>query len=406
MDAMSTGSTDRHRVVVVGGGVAGLEAMLSLRDMAGDLLDVWVVSPEPEFRLRALSVNEPFSRSAPRSYSIEQLCREHGAQFVQGTAVGVDPALRVLRLDDGRELDHDSLLVAVGARPEPSVSGKATVFRGPQDVELVHGLVQDVEAGYVRSVAFVVPGGTTWPLPLYELALMLAERASAMGQDAARISIVTAEGGPLDVFGAEASTAVADHLTDAGITVLPGREADRVEGRRILDADGMELAHAERVVVLPNLRGLALEGLPHDAEGFVPTDPNGRVRDTVAVWAAGDGTTSPIKQGGVAAEQAAAAAADIANAAGAEVPLRPFTPVLRAELLTGSHRLFLRHEVGTGESGATAGHPLWWPHAKVAAPHLAAWLSEAERPYDPRFDSGPRVLHAEGDPSGGIELLR
>lgn len=400
-------TTDRHRVVIAGGGVAGLEAMLALTRIAGPQTDVTVVSPDPEFRLRALSVNEPFARSVSRGWPVGRLCEEHGAHFIERSVVAVDPQRRSVRLSDDRDVEYDALLVAVGARAEKPFDSGASVFRGPQDVELVHGLVQDVEEGYTSHVAFVVPDGATWPLPLYELALMLAERAHAMCMGGVRITLVTAEGSPLEVFGSEVSDAVRGRVHEAGIELRTACRVSGIGAGRLLGPSGEPLAEVQRVVVLPRLRGLAIEGLPHDAEGFVPIDSNGRVRGTSGIWAAGDGTTCPIKQGGLAAEQAEAAAADIARATGADVELRPFAPVLRAELVTGGRPLFLCHEVGAGTAGATAEHPLWWPHSKVAAPRLATWLDHAERPYDRRFDSGPaRVLHAEGDPDGGIELLR
>jgi sulfide:quinone oxidoreductase len=72
---------------------------------------------------------------------------------------------------------------------------------------------------------------------------------------------------------------------------------------------------AQRTVALPRLRGRAPEAIPANADGFVAVDPHGRVAGVEDVWAAGDGTSFPVKHGGLAAEQADAAAADIAVAA-------------------------------------------------------------------------------------------
>ena len=46
--------------------------------------------------------------------------------------------------------------------------------------EILHGLIQDIEGGYVHSLAFVAPGRMPWQLPLYEIALMTAGRAYDM----------------------------------------------------------------------------------------------------------------------------------------------------------------------------------------------------------------------------------
>ena len=120
----------------------------------------------------------------------------------------------------GERLPYDVLLVASGARPvEPFP--RATAFTGSlTDQDRLHGIVQDVEEGYLRRLAFVVPEGSTWPLPLYELALMLAERAYSMCADL-ELHFVTPEATPLAIFGADA--------------VARGRRAAR-RGRDLLHA--------------------------------------------------------------------------------------------------------------------------------------------------------------------------
>jgi sulfide:quinone oxidoreductase len=137
---------------------------------------------------------------------------------------------------------------------------------------------------------------------------------------------------------------------------------------------GLVVAHgmpvqAERIVALPRLGGPWIGGLPHDEEGFLPTDEHGAVRGAEAVWAAGDGTSFPIKQGGLAAQQADAAATAIAAHLGADVFAEPFRPVLRGLLLDPRGRRFL--DATRGDVPAT---PLWWPPTKVVAPHLARYL--------------------------------
>ncbi len=80
----------------------------------------------------------------------------------------------------------------------------------------LRGLVQDVEEGYVQAVAFVAPANAGWPLPLYELALMTAHRAYDMNVEV-DISIVSAEGAPLAMFGAGISDELARLLDLSGI---------------------------------------------------------------------------------------------------------------------------------------------------------------------------------------------
>ena len=112
------------------------------------------------------------------------------------------------------------------------------------------------------------------------------------------------------------------------------------------------------------------------------------------VWAAGDGIAFPVKFGGLAAEQADAAAADIAAEAGAPVERTPFRPVLRGRLLTGRGPRYLRHDAsGGGGEGETATHALWWPPTKVNGRYLSPWLAghdqEAVADYLPRSGGLP-----------------
>jgi sulfide:quinone oxidoreductase len=370
----------RHHVVIAGAGVAGLEALIGLSHLAADRVRITLLAPTDEFLFRALSVKDPFALPGPHAYPLDRICDDHGAELVRGALAAVDPETHTLVTDDGLRLGYDSLLVAVGAHASPAFEDGLT-FRGMQDAEAMHGLVQDVEAGYVTSVAFVVPPGTTWPLPLYELALMTAERAYGMGMDAL-FTIVTPESQPLAVFGREASEHVDATLAERGIVMRTDAHVSSVEGGTVVAAPGGVEVKAQRVVVLPRLTGPSLSGLPCDPHGFLPVDEHGRVRDTPDVYGAGDGTNVPIKQGGIAAQQADAAIRSIAAHAGADVSPRPFRPVLRAQLLTGARSTYLRQAVagGAGEQASEASDAaLWWPPTKVAAPFLAPYLDRVDR---------------------------
>ena len=391
-----------HRVVVAGGGVAGLEALLALHALAGQRVEVALVDPARSFALRALSVGEPFAAPRAHTYDLDELCEDHGARHVSDTLEAVGDG--VVTTGTGEELPFDSLLVALGVRREPALD-RVLTFRDARDAERVHGLVQDIEGGYLRHLAFVVPPGPTWPLPLYEIALLSAERASSLGLDALRITLLTPERRPLDVFGAEAADAVEAALEQAGIVLHTGAHVAAFEHGTLRAADGAELAEAQRVVALPLLVAPRIAGLPADADGFLPTDEHARVEGLEGVYGAGDGTSQPVKQGGVAAQQGGTAARHIAARAGADVSPQPFQPILRAQLFTGRDPLFLRRTSASGPTDVSE-HALWWPPTKVMAPHLAAYLEHRETGHrGPARAPGVSIIHGTGDPAGPIELL-
>jgi sulfide:quinone oxidoreductase len=109
--------------------------------------------------------------------------------------------------------------------------------------------------------------------------------------------------------------------------------------------------------------GREVDGLPADQLGFLPTGPDGRVRDLDAVYAAGDATTFPVKQGVFAGPQADAAAEHLAASLGAALEPTPFQPVLRGTLASGDSALL----------------SLWWPSTSVAGRHLTAHLAAQSR---------------------------
>src|SRR6186713_585893 len=79
----------RHRVVIAGGGVGGLEALLALRDLAGDRVAVTILSPHRQFSLRAQSVHAAFGGPPPSSYDLPDVCGEHDSAYVPDVLVHV-----------------------------------------------------------------------------------------------------------------------------------------------------------------------------------------------------------------------------------------------------------------------------------------------------------------------------
>ena len=358
----------RFRVLIAGGGVAALEAALALRHLGGDRVSVALIAPEPRFWYRPLAVVESFGVGRLHGIDLATLADECGALFVVDALASVDADAHLARTVQAAELEYDALLVATGARPAVAVPG-AIVFRGPADVEAFSRLLSSLRAGAPARVVFAVPGGVVWPLPLYELALQTASFLDQHGVGDVELSLVTYEETPLGLFGAAASAAVAELLERRRISIHTGTYAVSFEGSTLDVTPDGGLA-ADVVVALPRLTGVPVAGLPRDA--------NGRVRGLDDVFAAGDATSFSIKQGGLAAQQADAAAEAIAAAAGVPVEPEPFRPVLRGLLLTGEAPTFLRAELGggTGDTSIATSELLWWPPGKIVGRYLAPFLAE------------------------------
>ncbi len=362
----------RPEVLIVGGGVAALEAMLALHDLAPDAAHVRLLCPDDEFAYRPLSTGEPFGVTEVTRYPLAGLAADHGAELVKGKVASVDPASRAITADDGTSHGYDTLLVALGATRDVALEGALTFF-DQRSVPEFQQLLDDVRGGSVHSVAFLVPRGVVWPFPLYELALMTGELVRDEGLDVV-LTLVTPASGPLALFGREAEAAMAGLLAERNVAVHPGNAPQMVGPGRVLLQPDDEVLAADRLVALPRLTGPRLPGLPHDIDGFIPVDDRGRVEGVEGVYAAGDCVNFAFKQGGLAAQQADVVAGQIAAALGAGPEPEPFQPVLRGILLTGQGRRFLRRADLDAREGDVTGQELWWPPTKIAGHYLAPAL--------------------------------
>lgn len=375
-----------RRVTILGGGVAALETLLALRSLADPLLEIDLVAAEPYFAYRPLAVAEPFGLGTAHRYDLTKITRDHGARLHVAGVEAIDPGVREVRTWDGRRFEYDLLVVALGTRRSPAVPGSVTVG-APGYTGRFRTVLRDLDRHHIHSVGFAVPVGASWPLPLYELALMTAAHVSERGLEEIRLQLVTHESGPLDLFGNDASDEVQRLLQERSVDLFTNRIPVEVHEGELIISPGPGLA-VERVVSLPRLFGPAVAGLPSNADGFIPVDPHGRIIGLDDAYAAGDATDSPLKQGGIATQQADAVAESIAALTGADVEPRPFRPVLRGMLLTGGAPRYMRAEVagGSGDRWDVSEQALWWPPSKIAgrylAPYLATHRADLEAPQE------------------------
>jgi sulfide:quinone oxidoreductase len=374
------------RVVVCGGGIAAAEGLLRLRRLVGGAVRIQVIAPSEELVYRPLAVREPFAFGAPRRYALRRIARDTQAEWIKDTLGWVDPDVQVVHTGSGRRVDYDALLIAVGARQVSAYEHVGT-FRDSEADSTYHGVVQDVEEGYSRSIAFIQPVGPVWPLPLYELALMTAQRAESMDIRNLRATLVTPERRPLAVFGPAVSEVVTNRLARAGIDVHCNSLAKVPAPRQLMIQPEGEELHPERIIAMPRVAGPAIRGLPGaGADGFLPIDKHCAVPGTRGrVFAAGDVAKYPIKHGGLGAQMADTAAAAIAVLAGAADTAPAFSPVIRGKLLTGSDPLYMTaHPVGSQSfESEVFDEPPWPAGEKVIAEELGPYLAALDESRSP-----------------------
>jgi sulfide:quinone oxidoreductase len=365
-------------VLIAGGGVAGLETLLALRALAADRIDITILAPELKFVNRSMSAQQPFEVQRVRGFRLEDTAAELGARWHRGTLDRVVHAQHRVVTRDRESLSYDMLVLALGAHPKSEwESEDVLTYHGRRDGPSYRMLLHQLREGRVQRVAFVKPAGASWPLPLYDLALMTAAECAAHNRPEVELTLITPEDEPLGIFGNRASAAIRTILAESGVTLQTGSYGRPGSRGRLDISPGHRSVAVDRIVTEPRLVGPSLRGIPSGSDGFIHTDAHGRVPGLDDVFAAGDATTFPVKQGGLAAQQADAVAEAIAAAAGAQIDPQPFRPVLRGTLLTGGPTRYLRSDIsgGAGDDSTVSDEALWWPPNKLSGRYLAPYLS-------------------------------
>jgi sulfide:quinone oxidoreductase len=342
-------------MLIVGGGFGGVEAMLALRALAPERVSVTLVSASPLLAYKPAATTESFDETPPLAYDLQSIATDVGASFRLDRVEAVAADAHRVRLASFAELDYDALVLAVGARAVAAIPGALT-FHHQQQVHHIRRLMSELRSGTLRRIIFAVPSGCSWPLPLYELALLTATYLGELDVTG-EVMLVSPETTPLCVFGAQASRLVAHVLAERGVRFIGESDPHSVDRSGALVLASGKMLDADRVVGAPKLSGPRITGLPTDRWGFVTTDELGGVVGLPDVYAAGDMTSFPIKQGGLAAQQADVIAQHIASSRWASGTEPRVHRVLRARLVGGANPIYLRTELDEfGQATASTLH--------------------------------------------------
>lgn len=356
--------------------------MLALRDLAADQGEVEVHAPRRDFIYRPLAAGEPFAPGRLLKFDLDHLAERAGTRFCLDSVIGVNPQKQRVITHDRGEVAYDHLLLCVGARKLVGVWGAET-FWGVRDEGGVVAVLRRLREGKLRRLVFTITAAS-WPLPLYELALLAEAELARLGRrEGVTLTIVTSEDAPLGLFGVRAAERLRGLLAERGIELLTGTYPVKVDDGLLHITPGHAVA-ADAVISTPRIEGRRIEGVPTDASGFVRVDEFSRVVDLEQVYAAGDMTAFPVKQGGIATQQADTAAEAIAAELGVEIAPRPFDPVLRATLWTGEAPQYLYGKLagGFGETSTFSDHAVWEHEGKIVGRYLAPFLNSIPTPED------------------------
>ena len=142
----------RPRVLIAGGGVAGLETLLALRALAADRVDITIVAPGLKFVNRSMAVDQPFKRQRVRGIRLQDTAAELDARWHHGALDRVEHEQHRVVTKDGDELRYDMLVLAIGAHPDREWTSEGVLTYhdgrdGPSFRLLLHLLHEGHQAG-------------------------------------------------------------------------------------------------------------------------------------------------------------------------------------------------------------------------------------------------------------------
>jgi sulfide:quinone oxidoreductase len=328
---------ERSRIVVVGGGFAGLESAFLLRQKLGTRAEITLVSDRDRFLFKPNTIYIPFGGSEESLLiPLARPAAKRELELVLGAYEGLDREARVVRAG-GRELPYDYLVLATGAamRPQevPGLDEHAETIWNPQEMaslgRRLRELKTEVDEGEKRRVLFLVPPNNKCAGPLYELVFMVDTWLRREGvREGVEIEWATFEPSYIAAFGPKLHTVVTEEFERRGVTGRTGVHVERVESDEAVFADGSRIPFDLLVSFPPYVAAVRYEGLEQDERGFLLTEPGSRrVRGADRIYAPGDGGDFPVKQAFLAFLQADAVAEDIAARIEERAPAFAFDPV-------------------------------------------------------------------------------
>ena len=271
----------KPRVVVVGGGFAGLESLFYLKHKLHDKADLTLVSGEPEFLFKPNIIYVPFGES-PDKFRIDlrkPLEKQH-IEFVQGHVDQIDPANRMVAAS-GKEVSYDYLVVATGAKMRadeiPGLAEHSNTVWTPDDMLKLRAQIEWAkeradEKQRTRFV-FLVPPNNKCSGPLYEMVLMLDTHLRRQKiRESVDLIYATKEESFIEAFGPRLNTVVTDEFRQRNIEGHKGFVVTGVEPNRIAFQNGETLSFDVLVSFPPYIASTAFADLPTDNRNFIHVD--------------------------------------------------------------------------------------------------------------------------------------
>lgn len=398
----------KPRVVVIGGGFAGLETMFCLRHRLGDGVDLILVGNDKNFVFRPDTIYVPFGADPKRFVvPLSKVLADMRTEFFYDRARAIDCQNQVLALRE-KEVRYDYLVVASGASvladEVPGLAEHATslwTVGGMLKLRRSYErLLEDARRGVRRKLLFLLPRHNLCASPLYEMILLTDTwLRSRKARDPVELTLATYEDNLVEAFGRPFDGLIRERFAQRGVAVHAGVAVTEVEPDRCHFLNGERLDFDMLVSFPPHVVPKPFEGMPNDERGYVRVlRDSRRVVGQDRVFAVGDAAAHPVKRAYLALLQGDAAAEHIAADIEGRAPTMSFEDASATLLEAMKHTTF---ECGTPRpkrrSPANQGgtfpdrievgvSPLWRAGTQAVGLHLTWHLGPGE-PFHTRLGS-------------------
>ena len=296
--------TDTAHVVIVGAGFAGLSAVNRLRK-SGARVTVIDKNLYSTFQPLLYQVATGGLNPGDVSYPVGGFTTRRHARYIRGELAGIDSSARVVRLDGGREIGYDYLVLSTGMSANYfGITGAAEntfgLYTRADAIVLRDHIMNGFEwlsadpDGHREFAVTVVGGGATG----VELAGTVGElrndvlRATFPDVDPNRVHVRLVEMAPelLMPFNPKLRAYTRRQLEDRGIDIRVNTTIREVAPGHVLLADGTSLPSDLTVWTggVAAAESVGAWGLPQGKAGRLLVGPDLRVQGSDRIFAIGD----------------------------------------------------------------------------------------------------------------------
>lgn len=300
-------------IVIVGAGTGGAATARALRGRLGGKHRITLVEQKPDLTYQPGLLWLMTGRRRQRDITRRtDRMRAGGADVVASKALALDTHQQTVRLENGRTLRYDTLVLAPGA--DASRADNQEVARAgfnlytPAGALAIREAAERFRGGRIAILVTALP--VKCPPAVYEAGFLLREGFEKKGLGkAVEISIYTPEQSPMQAAGPGVGRAFTNRLRKKGIGLHLNQRFLRVDpaSRTLHFASGP--VPYDLLIYVPRHQApafIAETDLP-DQSGWIPVDPHTLRTREPGVYAIGDVNRIPLASGFDAPKTGAAA---------------------------------------------------------------------------------------------------